>query len=76
MFVGSDRGGDRAAIFYTLIDSAKFNGLDPEAYAFVGSAVVGGTAWSRMWAFVPPPYQRGIPENSVSVPMIGVARNS
>ena len=32
MFVGSDRGGDRAAIFYTLIETAKLNGLDPEAY--------------------------------------------
>ena len=32
MFVGSDRGGDRAAIFYTLIETAKINGLDPEAY--------------------------------------------
>jgi transposase len=32
MFIGSDRGGDRAAIFYTLIESAKLNGLDPEAY--------------------------------------------
>jgi transposase len=32
MFVGSDRGGDRAAILYTLIETAKLNGLDPEAY--------------------------------------------
>jgi transposase len=32
MFVGSDRGGDRAAIFYTLIESAKLNGLNPETY--------------------------------------------
>jgi transposase len=32
MFVGSDRGGDRAAIFYTLIETAKLNGLDPEPY--------------------------------------------
>jgi transposase len=32
MFVGSDRGGDRAAVFYTLIETAKLNGLDPEAY--------------------------------------------
>jgi transposase len=32
MFVGSDRGGDRAAIFYTLIESAKLIGLDPETY--------------------------------------------
>jgi hypothetical protein len=28
----SDAGGDRAAIFYTLIETAKLNGLDPEAY--------------------------------------------
>ena len=32
LFVGSDTGGDRAAVLYTLIESAKLNGLDPEAY--------------------------------------------
>jgi transposase len=32
LFLGSDSGGDRAAILYTLIESAKLNGLDPEAY--------------------------------------------
>jgi hypothetical protein len=32
LFVGSDTGGDRAAILYTLIETAKLNGLDPEAY--------------------------------------------
>ncbi len=44
-------------------------------FAAVGSAVVGGTAWARMWAFVPPPYERAISEHSVPVPMIGVTRN-
>ena len=32
LFAGSDAGGDRAAAFYTLIGSAKLNGLDPQAY--------------------------------------------
>lgn len=31
-FAGSDAGGKRAAILYTLIQSAKLNHLDPEAY--------------------------------------------
>ena len=29
---GSDSGGERAAAMYSLIGSAKLNGLDPEAY--------------------------------------------
>ncbi len=32
LFAGSDAGGERAAIFYTLIRTAKMNGLEPEAY--------------------------------------------
>jgi hypothetical protein len=32
LFAGSDAGGERAAIFYTLIRSAKLNGLEPEAW--------------------------------------------
>ena len=32
LFAGSDAGGERAATAYTLIETAKLNGLDPEAY--------------------------------------------
>ena len=32
LFVGSDCGGQRAAAMYSLIGSAKLNGLDPELY--------------------------------------------
>jgi hypothetical protein len=32
LFAGSDSGGERAASIYSLIGSAKLNGLDPEAY--------------------------------------------
>ena len=32
LFCGSDRGGDRAAMIYTLIVTAKMNNVDPQAW--------------------------------------------
>jgi transposase len=32
LFAGSDRGGERAAAIYTLIATAKLNGIDPQAW--------------------------------------------
>jgi len=32
LFCGSDRGGQRAAILYSLISSAKLNDVDPQAW--------------------------------------------
>ena len=32
LFAGSDSGGTRAAAVYSLIETAKLNGIDPEAY--------------------------------------------
>lgn len=32
LFAGSDSGGQRAAVIYTLTETAKMNGIDPEAY--------------------------------------------
>jgi transposase len=32
LFCGSNSGGERAAAIYSLVGSAKLNGLDPEAY--------------------------------------------
>ena len=32
LFAGSDAGGERAAAIYSLIGTAKLNGLDPESY--------------------------------------------
>ncbi len=32
LFFGSDSGGERAALMYTLIGSCKLNGVEPEAY--------------------------------------------
>jgi transposase len=41
LFAGSDAGGERAAAAYTLVETAKLNGLDPEAYL---RAVIGRIA--------------------------------
>jgi len=30
--MGSDGGGERAASMYSLVETTKLNGLDPEAY--------------------------------------------
>jgi transposase len=32
LFAGSDNGGERAAAIYSLIETTKLNGIDPEAY--------------------------------------------
>jgi len=32
LFAGSDRGGERAAVIYSLIVTAKLNGVDPQAW--------------------------------------------
>ena len=32
LFAGSDTGGERAAVVYSLIETCKLNGIDPEAY--------------------------------------------
>ena len=32
LFLGADTGGERAAVIYSLLGTAKLNGLNPEAY--------------------------------------------
>jgi hypothetical protein len=32
LFAGSDRGGERAAVMYTLIQTARLNDVDPRAW--------------------------------------------
>jgi hypothetical protein len=59
LFVGSDAGGQRAAIIYTIAETAKLNGLDPEAYiAAVLDRLANGHPISRIdellpWTFRP-----------------------
>jgi transposase len=52
-FLGSDSGGDRAAIFFTLIQSCKLNGVNPEAYLADLISRVGDHPASRIDELLP-----------------------
>jgi transposase len=59
LFAGSDRGGQRAAILYTVLESAKLNGLDPEAYlATVIDRMASGHPINRLGELLPWNWQR------------------
>jgi transposase len=59
LFLGSEAGGERAAILYTLLESAKLNGLDPEAYlADVIDRMARGHPINRLAELLPWNWQR------------------
>jgi transposase len=53
LFAGSDAGGERAAIMYTLIRTAKLNGLEPEAWLRGVLARIGDHPISRLDDLLP-----------------------
>jgi hypothetical protein len=53
LFAGSDAGGQRAAAIYTLIGTAKLNGLDPEAYLRTVQARIAEHPVNRIDEFLP-----------------------
>ena len=59
LFAGSDAGGERAALFYTLIRTAKLNGVEPEAYLRDVLTRIGAYPVNRLpellpWNIAPP----------------------
>lgn len=62
LFSGSDSGGERAAAFYTLIRTARLNGIDPEAWlkdviARIGAHPINRLAELLPWNWSPPATQ-------------------
>jgi transposase len=53
LFVGSDGGGERAAAMYSLIGSAKLNGLNPELYLSTVLARIADHPISRIGELLP-----------------------
>ena len=54
LFLGSDEGGLRAAHIYTMVESARLNGLNPQAYlADVIDRMAKGWPRSRLAELLP-----------------------
>jgi transposase len=59
LFSGSDAGGERAAAFYTIIRTARLNGIEPEAdlrdvIARIGNHPINRLAELLPWNMPPP----------------------
>ena len=72
LFCGSDAGGMRAAAFYTLIGTARMNGIEPEAWLTDVIARIGAHPINRLsellpWNWQPPATRLGSPERRDSV---------
>lgn len=66
LFFGSDAGGERGAAFYTLIGTARMNGVDPEAWLTDVIARIGSHPINRLvellpWHWQPPATQSVAP---------------
>jgi len=59
LFCGSDRGGQRAAVMYSLIDTAKLNDLDPQAWLADVLARIAGHPASRLDELLPWHWRQG-----------------
>ena len=53
LFAGSDRGGQRAAVMYSLIVSAKMNDVDPQAWLAYALANIAMYPASRLDELLP-----------------------
>ena len=53
IFAGSERGAERAAVMYTLIQTAKLNNVDPEAWLAAVLSEIAETPQTRLSELIP-----------------------
>lgn len=53
MFVGSTKGGDASALFYSLAEACRLNGVEPEAWSTDVIARIGNHPIKRIDALLP-----------------------
>ena len=53
LFAGSERGAERAAIMYTLIQTAKLNDIDPQAWLADTLSKIAETPHTRLGKLLP-----------------------
>src|SRR5205814_1929 len=59
LFAGNDRGGERAASMYTLIETAKLNDVDPQAWLADVLSRINDHSASRLAELLPWNWKRG-----------------
>lgn len=63
MFAGSDRGGARAAVMYTLIHTARLNDVDPQAWLADALARINDHAIQRLDELLPWNWRKPVPSD-------------
>ena len=62
LFAGSDEGGRRAAIMYTLIETARLNDIDPEAWLADVVARIADHPISKLDELLPWKWEKAVPQ--------------
>ena len=66
LFAGSDRGGERAAVMFTLIQTAKLNDVDPQAWLADVLARIADHKIADLAALLPWNWRRTIPVDAAA----------
>ena len=69
LFAGADSGGERAAAMYTLIGTARLNGLDPEAYLHYVIERIADPPANRIDALLPWNVAEHLPASAKTAPV-------